>query len=231
MNKIFPFLFFVLSAMSIFAQDDEVLPEVPKGSNDQFVVNLVNYMWNPVPAGVSMKPINLGAEVYSYSPLIGKKKKISLAMGVGVGTANYYIDAMPALDSNKNTIFLKIPDSISYKTNKMTTVYWDIPLEVRFRSTPNPKGNSFKFALGFKFGVMLSNHMKYKGKDFDGSDNEIKFKEYNIDYVMKYRYGAFARIGYGKFTVMGTYYLTPLFEKNKGPEIMPLSVGLSFLII
>lgn len=236
MKKVLLIMFFIFPALTVaFAQEEEevvdAMPEV-KIQNDQVVFNVITNMLNPVPENVSAKPFSsLGAEIYSYSPLIGKKKKVGVAMGIGVGTLNYDIGAIPGLDSLKKTIFNKIPDSINYKKSKITVAYWDIPIEVRFRTNPSTKGNAFKFALGFKFGIMLSNHWKYKGDDFYEKDRIIKQKIYNIDNMMKFRYGAYARLGYGKFTLMGTYYLTPLFIEDKGPESMVLSLGLSFLII
>ncbi len=236
MKKALLFLFFIFPALTVaFAQEEEevvdAMPEV-KIQNDQIVFNVITNMLNPVPDNVTAKPFSsLGAEIYSYSPLIGKKKKVGVAMGIGVGTLNYDIGTIPGLDSLKKTVFNKIPDSINYKKSKITVAYWDIPIEVRFRTNPSTKGNAFKLALGFKFGIMLSNHWKYKGDSFDEDEKTVKFKIYNVDNVMKIRYGAYARLGYGKFTLMGTYYLTPLFIEDKGPESMVLSMGLSFLII
>jgi len=232
-NYLLTFFLIILCIPFINAQEEEEvdIPE-PKIANDQVVFNIVTNIMNPGPKGISSKPYaSLGAEFYSYSPLIGKKKKVGLAMGVGVGTLNYNIDAAPFRDSLDNTILTNLPDSLQYKKSKIVVTYWDIPVEIRIRSNPSPKGNSFKFAAGFKFGVMLSNHYKYRGDSWSEEDRTVKFKTYYIDNIMRIRYGLYARLGYGKFTVMGNYYLTPLFEKNKGPESMVVSFGLSFLII
>lgn len=213
-------------------EEEEVSLPMPKSSNDQLVFNLVTNLMNPPLANITSKPYaSLGAEIYSYSPLIGKKSKVGLAMGVGVGTFNYNMNAFPMRDSLDHTVFTRLPDSLQYKKSKITITYWDVPIEIRVRSNPSAKGNAFKFAAGFKFGVMLSNHYKYRGDSWTEDNRQVKFKTYYIDNMMRIRYGAYARIGYGKFTVMGTYYLTPLFEKGKGPESTVVSLGLSFLII
>lgn len=234
MKKIFALLLLagLMSHFVIAQEEEEISLPAPKASNDQFVVNLITNLINPAPDGVSSKPYaSLGAEIYSYTPLIGKKKKVGFAMGVGVGTLNYNMDAAPGLDTLGNTRFYHLHDSLSYKKSKIVITYWDIPLEIRVRANPDKKGNAFKFAAGFKFGVMLSNHYKYRGDSWVENDKTVKFKTYYIDNLMKIRYGAYARVGYGKFTLMGTYYLTPLFEEGKGPETPVMSLGLSFLII
>lgn len=210
-------------------QDDNIFDKAKKRQGDQIILNIVSSAWTKLPKNVELKPINLSIEAYSMTPLIGKRTNVSLAMGFGVSTANYNINAAPGLDSLKNTILNQLSDSISYKKNKISVTYWDVPLELRFRTTPNEKGRSFKVVAGFKFGVMLSNHRKYKGDN--GFNKEIKIKEYNIDHIAKYHYGPFFRMGYGKFTLYGSYMLTPLFEDKKGPEITPFTVGLSLLII
>ena len=43
------------------------------------------------------------------------------------------------------------------------------------------------------------------------------------------RYGFTARIGYRNLKLFANYYPTSLFEKGKGPELYPFSVGLTLL--
>jgi len=222
----------IIYSANIIAQNtDEYLiggKNIPK---DRLIINLISNTWLNAPDDLKIKPISLSLDVYSMSPIIGKKSQVSLAMGTGIGTVNYYINSIPGLDTNNNTIFINIPDSINYKRNKVTASYLDTPIELRFRTNPNSSGRAFKIAAGFRFGIQLSNHWKYKGTSLDGSDKNIKFKQYNIDNALKYRYGVYFRIGYGKFTVMGAYSLSNFFEKNKGIELTPVSLGLSFLVI
>jgi hypothetical protein len=47
--------------------------------------------------------------------------------------------------------------------------------------------------------------------------------------MLPYRYGVMTRIGFGKFNLTGYYALTSLFEENKGPDIIPFSIGFSFI--
>jgi hypothetical protein len=73
-------------------------------------------------------------------------------------------------------------------------VYADIPLEFRFRL----KNNAFKFYLGGKFGVMLGNHTKYSGDNYneDYPTPTMKVKEYKIPNVSRVRYGITLRTGW-----------------------------------
>ena len=123
-----------------------------------------------------------------------------------------------------------ISDSITYKRNKLSTAYIDVPLELRYRTKPNDKGNSFKVALGVKGGFLLSNYTKFigQGNNFGVSSTSTKYKKYDIPNIAKFRYGATVRIGYGPFNINAFYSLSPLFDKNAGPQITPISVGISF---
>ena len=42
-----------------------------------------------------------------------------------------------------------------------------------------------------------------------------------------FRFNAVARVGYGDFTLFAAYSLTPMFDKDDGPEIYPFTVGIS----
>ncbi|PIP55096.1 MAG: hypothetical protein COX07_01740 [Bacteroidetes bacterium CG23_combo_of_CG06-09_8_20_14_all_32_9] len=202
-----------------------------KMPNDQIVVNLLSNTWLNSPANMKLMPVSIGAEVYVMNPLIGKKSALSLAIGFGVGANNIHNNCLP-YDSLEVTYFSQIPGNFEYEKNKITTAYVDIPVEIRFRTKPNIKNRNFKVALGGKFGYLISNYIKYRGEDFKTSSNKIvKFKEYNINNVLPFRYGAFLRVGYGKINFIVNYTLSSLFEKNKGPDVIPVSFGFSFTFL
>jgi len=129
-----------------------------------------------------------------------------------------------------NTSYFKpVPGGYNYYKNKISTSYLEVPLEFRFRTMPDIKKRNFKVTLGAKFGYLLSSYMKYSGEDFrNHSSKNVKFKEYRLSNILPYRYSAFLRIGYGKINFIVNYTFVPLFEKNKGPDCIPLSYGLSF---
>jgi hypothetical protein len=91
------------------------------------------------------------------------------------------------------------------------------------------KNNAFKFYLGGKIGLMLSNHTKYNGDDYEENypTGSIRIKEYKIANVNKYRYGLTARIGWKWIQVYGYYSISKLFKKDLGPDMYPISVGLT----
>ncbi|MBI5538811.1 MAG: outer membrane beta-barrel protein [Bacteroidia bacterium] len=222
-------LVFFVSLVSV-AQDETPVDSL-KMPNDQIVINILSNTWLNSPSDITLMPVSIGTEVYTMTPIIGKNSALSLAIGCGVGATNVHHNALP-YDSLGVTYFRQIPGGYEYIKNKFTAAYIDIPIEVRFRTKPNIKKRNFKVALGGKFGYMISNYIKYSGDDFRVSSKKfVKFKEYNMSNTLPYRYGIFLRIGYGKINGIVNYTLSSLFEKNKGPDVIPVSFGLSFTIL
>lgn len=229
----FLFAFFVINAFGQEEYDYQTDADTIAIPHDGVVFNLFSSMWPDAPAKMDIKPVNMGAEFYVMSNIVGDKSKFAIATGAGFSFSNIYSNALPVYSNLRDSVsFLPIPDSISYKSNKFTTVYVDVPLEFRFRTVPKYKNRNFKFALGVRGGYLINSFVKYKGDEYEnGIKREVKYKKYKIDNLLKYRYGAYARVGYGKINFIVNYTLSTLFEKNKGPEINPLTVGLSFVFL
>ncbi len=217
----------LLSVNLLFSQDDKK-SGIKIFSDDNLIVDINYDFWLNTPSNITLKPYSRGINVSYLYNFTGEHSNICLAAGAEVSCQNFFIDAKPELN-NGFVNFVNIPDNIDYKKNKLSTTYIEIPFEIRFRTNKScRKDKSFKIFAGFKVGYLVNNHIKYKGDD--GSGKEIKIKQYNIDNIQKYRYGITARIGYGKFNITGFYPLTQLFEKDKGPDITPISVGLSVFL-
>jgi hypothetical protein len=195
------------------------------GSRDRIVVDLCFDQWIHNANGVKVKWHSRGFNAYfMYDVLLGKKKKLfSVAPGVGISTSNIFNNAQLAEDTAAGTDLVVRTDD--YKRNKLGLTYVDIPVELRFRSTPNAKNKSWKFALGFKAGVLIDSKTKVKQEDANGNMKTFKEKRY-VD-LNRFRYGATVRFGYGPFNVFGFYSLAKLFDKGRGPDVTPFSVGIS----
>ncbi len=210
--------------------------------SDRIIIDFTHDLWQETPEGMDLGMLSPGFNVYSMFDFPIAKTNFSIAIGGGISTHNIYSENYPVLATDPDNVnetiieFKKIQDIADAnllndysdnKINKFNITYLDIPIEVRFRTRGNPQ---FKIAAGFKTGMMLSNHTKYKGDDFkliNPTKEEIKFKEHDISYVNSLLYGPTIRIGMGIFSVTGFYALNPIFEEGKGPEMYPISVGVS----
>ena len=118
------------------------------------------------------------------------------------------------------------PDTSSYTSNRLSQQWIEIPLELRFRTNNNEKGKSFKIAIGAKAGYMIGNHYTHAEKDEDGLIS--KFKMYHIRNLNPLEYGLTGRIGFGSASLAAYYSLSDFFKSDKGSEVQPLVISLSF---
>ncbi|MCP4124443.1 MAG: PorT family protein [Bacteroidetes bacterium] len=231
------FFFIILVACSFanaFGQSEEAKEKVNK-AKDRFVFNInYNLLLSDKDAAFSQKGFSGGFDTYFMYDIVIKDSPISIAPGVGVGIDNYRINSrLQFTDSSMNFVPFDSPiDSldISYKSSKLSFTYFDVPLEIRFRSKPNKKDQQWKLAAGFKIGFMLGSRWKYKGNDYRGirqdTDETIQFKEKGLPDTERLRYGVTARGGYGPFNLHFYYSLSDLFNSNS-VQMSPITFGLS----
>jgi hypothetical protein len=99
------------------------------------------------------------------------------------------------------------------KKSQLINNYVEVPLELRYTLNPDDPARSFKISIGGRIGYMYDSFNKIKYKE-DGEMKQLKNKE-NFN-LTRFRYGAFAKIGFGSFSLFGYYNLTPLFKNNRG---------------
>ncbi len=154
-------------------------------------------------------PIRIGRSNFSFSPGIGTSFERWLF-------TNDYVLA-DTTDNSKDE-FLLIPGANFFKGIKKSMLvanYVEIPLEFRFDTSPEDIARSFNVAFGGRVGYLFESKMKVKYKE-DGETKILKDKQ-NLG-LTQIRYGIYSRIGLGAFNIFGFYNLTPLFEKDKGPD-------------
>lgn len=197
---------------------------------EEIVLNIQYNSFIDLPDKMEMKPQSAGFDFYLMYPLVGKNYPLSLAAGMGFSVQNYKNNCY-IIDTKDSLQFIKIPDTVNFRKNKFSTVYFDIPVEFRLRSRPLVKKRNVKIAFGFKIGYNIQKYTKYEGDDFynlSGHD-KIKFKRYKLNHFLPYRYGIFIRTGYGKFSATAYYSLTSILE-NDIRTLTPFSLGFSITL-
>jgi hypothetical protein len=190
-------------------------------------VDVFSDIWQDVPKTVEPRTINPGVNVFgSYNFMFGESN-VSFSPGIGLGIHNMFHSSF-LYTNNDSSYFVPIQDTmpnLSYKRTKLVLPYLDIPLEIRYKS----KGE-FRMAVGFKFGFLIRSHTKYKGDDFLAElQHTTIYKKKMIRFIENNRYGFTARIGYKWLNIYGFYQLSTLFEKDKGAQMYPISVGLTLI--
>jgi len=143
------------------------------------------------------------------------------AIGVGMGAHNLYSNTTLGYDSLGRAEFTPI-ENLPYKKSKVSVAYFDMPIELRLKTK-----KKFRLSIGFKAGVNINSHTKYKGDNFDGTIHPVKLKNKNIRNLEDWRYGFTGGIGYRWVNIVVFYSLSKLFEEGRGPQIYPVSIGVS----
>lgn len=148
--------------------------------------------------------------------------KIGLVTGLGAEWNNYHFDNGNNI-AKVNGVIEELP--LTYpdiQKTRLQTTYLRAPLMLEFQIPAGKK--RIYLAAGPVAGVKLFSNTKVVYKA-NGDKQKVKDKDdYNISPL---RYGFTARAGYRGLRLFANYYMTPLFETGKGPELYPFSVGLT----
>lgn len=157
--------------------------------------------------------------------------KFSLAIGLGISTSNISFKKMNVdLKAASGLLpFTALDSANHFKKYKLATSYLEIPLEFRYTSKPNDPNKSVKAALGLKVGTLVNAHTKGKTlQDRNGTTlNAFVEKENSKRFLNTTHFMATARVGYGIFSLFGSYQLNKLLKDGTGPDIKLYQIGIT----
>ena len=156
--------------------------------------------------------------------------KFCIALGPGLSTDHVFLDKSTAnITTGSRVIFRNLKDTTHFKKFKVATAFLELPVELRFSSNPDASGKSFKAAVGLRVGTMLAAWTKGKNQESSSGSslNDYIEKEKSKKFFNTTRISGRARIGYGHFTVFGSYAFTTLFKEGAGPQMNAMSIGLT----
>ena len=84
---------------------------------------------------------------------------------------------------------------------------------------------NFHIAAGVEFAYRIHSVAKQR---YDVGDTHFRNKTRDDFNIEPFRYSAVARIGYNNVTIFANYGLNRLFQKNKGPQVYPFTLGVTF---
>lgn len=160
-------------------------------------------------------------------------KKFSLAYGAGIGSSNIFFDNV---NVNIKSTSLRLPftkaDSINHFDKfKVTSIYLDIPVELRYYTNPENPDKSWKFAIGAKIGTLLRAHTK--GKNLVDKNNQTVYgnsfiqKEVTKKYFNGTALAITGRVGYGIIGLQGSYQFSSVLKDGAGPSMNRFTLGIS----
>jgi hypothetical protein len=157
--------------------------------------------------------------------------KLSLGIGLGISTSNISFKKMDVdLKAAPGLLpFTALDSANHFKKYKLATSFLEIPLEFRYTSKPNNPNKSVKAALGLKVGTLVNAHTKGKTlQDKNGTIlNAFVEKENSKRFLNSTHFMATARVGYGIFSLFGSYQLNKLLKDGAGSDIKLYQIGIT----
>lgn len=188
--------------------------------------------------------LNYGKSMYFSLNLLEKnirlyKNYINVVTGLGFEWNSYNFKKNITLDADADFISAAntlanfsgndtsiSPDDIKLSRNKLKIAYAKVPLLLELNTNSENPEKSFHIAAGVEFAYKLGSKTKQTYEINGYKYNVTRRDEYHLADI---KYCSVVRVGYGNyFTLFANYGLSELFEKDKGPEIFPLTAGISF---
>lgn len=243
MKKLLLGFVFVLALITVKAQDTNTTAkkswkkiDLSNRANDHFMLQYGADGWGGTPDSINTSGFS---RHFNFYFMLDKPFKtnphLSIGYGLGIGSSNiFFKNTYVNLKSQTTTLpFTNVSTSGTnhYKKFKLTTMFVELPLELRYAANPVQPDKGLKAAIGIKLGYLINAYTK--GKDaLDASGNSLygptyKEKEYDTRFINHTRVAATARLGVGNFSFDVSYQLTNFLKANTGPTINPYSVGLT----
>lgn len=164
-----------------------------------------------------------------YDLLIKGYPYLSVGLGLGAHWDNFYFKrALLDIDANSTPTANVYESSGDYfEKSKLTLIYGQIPLELRYTTNPLNYNKGTKVALGIKLGYLLRAHTKgVDKKDQQGqllSRAKVLYRDRRL--FSDFQVWGTLRIGWGNFHLFANYSLFPLFRLNAGPQAQVWGLG------
>lgn len=235
MKKIVLALIVFASITAVSAQEKKTKTKVDlaNSAGDHLMVQLSTDYWAGMPDSIKdhKKGLSRGANIYvMMNKPFKNNPRFSAAFGIGFGTSNMYFKNynIDIKSTATKLPFTSLDSAERFKKYKLTTAFLEIPVELRFVNNPEKNNKSIKAAIGIKVGTLLNAHTKGKTLlNKSGSTiNTYTDKITNKRFFNTTRIAATGRIGYGNFSLFGSYQITSLIKDGVGPVLHPFQVGL-----
>lgn len=240
MRKLMVALLLLSASTATLAQETTKSQKSPKNTSynisragDHFMLQLSYDSWLGTPDSISshIKGFQRGINVaVMLNKSFKSNPKFGIAGGLGVSSSNIYFKKMNVElgSGNKTLQFIPTDGTDNFKKYKLSTTYLEVPVEFRFSSNPSNPNKSVKAALGIKFGTIVNAHTKGKNlRDSSGVTTHNYIQKINTrGYFNSTRIAATARIGYGVFSIFGSYNLSSMFKTGVAADIRLLQIGL-----
>jgi hypothetical protein len=177
------------------------------------------------------------------------KNHFGITSGLGLTFNNYYFSNSTLLipDSSKLVAYRMIDQNgvkADMRTNKLTVMWITLPVLFEYQTNSKMKWNSFHVTVGAIAGVRACSYTKQSfyprnttfylqddNGDVVGSvfADEHATRTHNQYHLNPFKVDATFRIGWSFLNFYANYTITPMFQKDQGPQLYPWAVGITLI--
>lgn len=170
------------------------------------------------------KSINVNLNTFQQSFGFGTQY-VGAVTGLGLEFCNFVFDNNNTIMKNPQGIIESYDPGFKLDKSKLSATYLTIPLLIEFQFPGGSRSHRLYVNAGVIGGLKLGSHTKIKYTEGGKKQSDKNRNDFNLN---TFRYGFTGKIGLHHLSIFGIYYPVALFETDKGPELYPFSIGLSF---
>ncbi len=163
--------------------------------------------------------VNLNFAEFAFS---NKRKTVALVTGMGFSFMDYRFEPHMGIAKDPvdgKIIAVELPEGS--EKSKLSVSYLTVPMIFQVATPLKRNGTPLTLGAGVIGGLNIGSHTKVKYDD-------VKEKERRNFNISPLKYDLTGRIGMGDISLFANMGMTSLFKTNKGPDIRPLTVGVTF---
>lgn len=223
-----------ISFLAISQSSNSSKIDLSNRPSDHFMIQYGADSWTNRPDSVRTGGFSRHFNIYFMTDKPFKSNpKLSVAFGVGLGTSNmFFKNTNVDLKSTSTTLPFTNTDSTNhFNKYKVTTIYAEIPVELRYYSNPANPGKSWKAAIGLKVGTLLKSYTKGKnllnkgGQTIYGTGYVVK--ESNKRFFNGTMLAVTGRVGLGFISLDASYQINSVLKDGSGPSMNKFSLGVT----
>lgn len=219
-------LLFGLLTLSGYSQDEEIISVIDSlYREDQFYFGITYNLSTSMPSGVNELGISGGLQLGFIRDMpVNKRRNIAVGIGAGISIDQYGQNLLIDIDPNGNSVFSVIENTNSIIYNRLSTIVFEAPLELRWRGSTPSIYKFWRVYSGIRFGYVISHKASFK-------DFNTRIKITDIPEFEKFRITATLGVGYSTFNFHVQYGINPMFtnsamtDTGEQVDFFPLKLG------
>jgi len=188
---------------------------------------------DPKESGVEYPDFDVWPSMYygfsfnTKTRLFKENSPVHIKYGLGLQWSTFRVKGDYVLQKkNGRPEYVLDPIGRNLIKSRVRNLHMTLPVMLQFDFSKYRMDTGFKFGIGAFAGVRFYTWQTVKYKDADG--DKVKIKDRNKFYMNPFNYGLQAEIGYGSFSVVGKYELSPLFEVDNPYDYNAWNIGAKF---